>query len=109
MGAGRAMSEEGGTDSIVEFVDGDFAAARQLRTSLRVLADHYAGEPLGRQIAQVLDGQMAFRELSDDPEFAAMAHTGMRELGDEWQAMSATERADLVRRGEAAAVELRKH
>ena len=102
------MSDSGGADSIVEFVDGDPAAAAQLRTSLRVLADRYAGEPLGQQIEQVLTGRTSFRELSGDPEFAAMAHGGMREFADQWAAMSDAERAELLRQGEAASAELRR-
>lgn len=92
-----------GTDSIADFVDGDPAAARQLRASLRVLADHYADQPLGVQIERVLAGRGTFRELAGDPELAALAHQGMRDYAEQWAAMSPTERAALVRQGEAAA------
>jgi len=101
-------SEQEGSDSVAEFVDGDPAAARQLRASLRVLADHYAGEPLGGQIEQVLAGRASMRELAGDPEFAAMAHEGMREFAEEWATKTDSEKAALIRQGQATADDLRR-
>jgi len=90
-------------DSISRFVGDDPAAARQLRRSLSILADEYAGQPLGRQIAEVLAGRRTMRDLADDPEFASMAHGGMRSFAEQWEAMTPEERSRLVREGEQAA------
>jgi len=84
-------------DSIEEFT-GDRAAAEVLRDSLRQLAERYDGHPLGQQIAEVLAGRGSMRELADDPEFASLAHEGMRKVAQEWAALSAEERATYVDR-----------
>jgi hypothetical protein len=88
-------------DSIEDFTGGEPAAADQLRRSLRILRDHYPGTPLARQIADVLAGRMDFRSLARDPEFASLAHDGMRKFGQEWESKSAAEREALVREGES--------
>jgi len=72
-----------------------------LRRSLRILRDHHAGTPLARQIDDVLAGRKEFRSLAGDPEFASMAHEGMRQFGREWESSSAEEREALVREGES--------
>ena len=107
------MERRGVTDghdegSIDEFVGHDAAAARQLRASLRVLADHFAGEPLGQQVEAVLAGRASFRELAGDPELAALAHSGMQDFAEQWRSMTAEDRARLVREGEATAADLRR-
>lgn len=102
------MTASDGADSVAQFVDGDLVAARQLRASLRILADHYAGRPLGQQVERVLAGRMDFRELTRDPEFASMAHSGMQQFADQWRAMSAEEKAELLRESEEAAATLRR-
>ena len=89
------------SDSIDDFTGGEPAAADQLRRSLRILRDHYAGTPLARQIADVLAGRKDFRSLAGDPEFASLAHEGMRQFGQEWESKSAEEREALVREGES--------
>jgi hypothetical protein len=43
------------------------------------------------------------RDLADDPEFASMAHGGMRSFAEQWEAMTPEERSRLVREGEQAA------
>lgn len=88
-------------DSIEEFT-GDRAGAVQLRRSLTILRDKYAGTPLGDQLQRTLDGQLTMRELAGDPEFASMAQAGMREYAEQWEAMSPEEKQALVREGEAA-------
>ena len=89
------------SDSIDDFTAGERAAADQLRRSLRILGDHYAGTPLARQIADVLAGRKDFRSLAGDPEFASLAHEGMRQFGQEWDSKSAEGREALVREGES--------
>ena len=91
-------------DSILEFTGGDRAAAVQLKRSLNVLSEHFAGQPIGRQIDDVLFGRAAFRDLASDPEFASMAHAGMTKFAQEWEAASPEERQSLLRAGEAAEV-----
>ena len=89
------------SDSIDDFTGGEPAAADQLRRALRILGDHYAGTPLARQIADVLAGRKDFRSLAGDPEFASLAHEGMRQFGQEWESKSPEEREALVREGES--------
>lgn len=83
-------------DSITEFTGGDPVAGRQLRQALTVLAEEYAGTPLGRQITDVLAGRATMRELAGDPELATLAHRGMEQFQQEWAELSPAERAAAV-------------
>lgn len=87
-------------DSLEDFT-GDRAGAVQLRRSLEVLRDTYAGTPLGDQIQLTIDGRLTMRELADDPEFASMAHQGMQQFAEEWEAKSPEEKQALIQEGEA--------
>ncbi|WP_109507282.1 hypothetical protein [Nocardioides speluncae] len=89
------------TDPFEEFT-GDRAGAVQLRRSLTVLRDKYAGTPLGHQLQLTLEGRMTMRDLAGDPEFASLAQAGMREYAEQWAAMSPEEKQALVRESEAA-------
>lgn len=91
------------TDGLDAFTGGDAAAAEQLRRSLRVLRDHYAGTPLAHQLDDVLTGRLGLRTLAADPEFATLVREGMDRFGEEWAAASTEERAAMVREGEAFA------
>ena len=93
------------SDSVDAFVGGDPAAARQLRRSLQVLADEYAGTPLGRQLADVSAGRLSMRELAGDPEVAALAHRGMEQYRAEVAALSPEQRRAEVARVTALATE----
>ena len=99
------MSQSGPTDSIREFA-GDAAGAVALRDGISQLAQHYAGTPLGDQLAAVLAGRTTMRELAGDPEFVAMTTRFTQEFSDEWDALDPRERADLVGRGQALLTEL---
>ena len=92
---GRGGHQAGPRDSIEEFT-GDRAGADLLRTSLRGLAERYAGHPLGRQVAEVLAGRASMRDLADDPEFASLAREGMRRVADEWRSLTPEARAAVV-------------
>ncbi len=98
------MSEPG-PDSLEAFT-GDRAAAEQLRRSLTALRDEYAGSPLADQLDDVLTGREDFRTLADDPEFASLAHEGARKFQEYWASLSADQRAELARAGEATLHEI---
>lgn len=90
-----------GTPDPFEEFTGDRAGAVQLRRSLEVLRDRYAGTPLGDQLQLTLEGRMSMRELAGDPEFASMAQAGMQQFADQWESMSPEEKQKLLREGEA--------
>lgn len=93
------------SDSLEAFT-GDAAGARQLRRALGVLAEQYAGTPLGRQVSEVLAGRLSMRELADDPELATLARRGMEDFRAEWDQKSPEEqRAEVARVSELAAEE----
>ena len=93
------------TDSLEAFA-GDPAGGRQLRRSLQVLADEYAGTPLGDQVRDVLAGRMSMRELAEDPELATLAQRGMEQWQAEWDQKSPEEqRAEVAHVAELAAAE----
>ncbi len=88
-------------DSIEEFA-GDRAGGAALRRSLEVIAQQYAGHPLGEQVAEVLAGRLDMRTLAGDPEFATLAHDGMRRFAEEWERLDPEQRADLLEQGRRA-------
>ena len=90
------MSDDPANDSILEFADGDVAAARALRDSLVALAQQHDGTRLGRRISEVLAGRAEFRSLADDPEFSAMALEGARAWERAWLSLDTAERARLA-------------
>ncbi len=98
------MTEPATRDSLDDFT-GDAVGGEILRRSLRTLAAEHAGTPLGEQVSAVLSGRSTMRDLAADPEFATLAHEGMRRYAEVWAGSSAEERAELVRQGaEAEAV-----
>jgi hypothetical protein len=44
---------------------------------------------------------MDLRSLAGDPEFASLAHEGIRQFGQEWESRSAEEKEALVHEGES--------
>jgi hypothetical protein len=90
----------GVSEATSEFT-GDRAGAVQLRRSLELLRDRYAGTPLGDQLQLTLEGRLTMRDLAGDPEFASMAQAGMQQFAEQWEAMSPEEKQKLLRESEA--------
>lgn len=99
------MTDDGPHDSIREFA-GDDAGAVVLRDGLSQLSAHYAGTPLGDQMAAVLAGRLDLRDLAGDPEFAAMTTEFTRQFSEEWEQLGPAERSDLLRQGDALVADL---
>lgn len=78
---------------------GDTAGGEIMRWSLRAMADHYAGTPLGDRVRDVLAGRLGIRELAQDPEFAEFTARGMQVWSDLWASLSPEERAARIEAG----------
>lgn len=85
-------------DSIDRFA-GDPAGGVALRRSLEVVAQQFAGHPLGDQVSAVLSGRLDMRTLAEDPEFATLATEGMRRFTEEWDQLPAERRTELLAQG----------
>jgi hypothetical protein len=88
-----------GRDSLLEFTDGDVAAARLLRDNLARLAEQVDDRVLREDIRSVLAGRMSFRALADTPALTAVVREGVREFEEAWDRMTPEQRDAEVRAG----------
>ncbi|MFC7492701.1 MULTISPECIES: hypothetical protein [unclassified Nocardioides] len=85
---------------------GDAAGAEIMRRSLRAMADHYAGTPLGDRVREVLAGRIGIRELAADPEFEDFTRRGMQAWSELWESLGPEERAAGLEAGRAFETEV---
>lgn len=76
---------------------GDPDAARLLRDNLGAIAEQHRDAPLGRLVAQVLDGRRPVRDLENDPDFLALTRSGVDRYRSYLAALTPDERARLLR------------
>jgi hypothetical protein len=85
---------------------GDPAGGEIMRRSLRALADHHDGTPLGDRVSEVLAGRLGIRDLAEDAEFAEFTRRGMQAWSEVWSSLSPEERAAQLEAGQAVEAEL---
>ncbi|WP_248580399.1 hypothetical protein [Nocardioides sp. InS609-2] len=94
-----------GRDDLDAFT-GDAAGGEIMRRSLEAMAKDYAGTPLGDRVRDVLTGRLGIRELAEDSEFQAFTTRGMEAYDELWSSMSAEERAEAIKAGQAYEADL---
>lgn len=96
----------GTQDVLADFVGGDAAGARSLRRALEALQGSPDLTPALRvQVGAVLAGRMSMRDLALEPELREIADRGIVQLREELDDLSPEDRAELVRRSTALAVD----
>lgn len=80
---------------------GSAEAAALLRRNLNAIADQHRGTAMARSIREVLAGQRDLADLQQDPDFARLVRSGVRQYEDHVASLSPEERSRLYAEAQA--------